>query len=193
MVKSRCKNLLHENNLIIKNKNKKLEKVSVEWKNCSVSHVCVPLTPTVVLSLRHFPSACLGVALRGLCESSVFPLEEITFSQAWSVVYLWECVFCYSCLRNSVNVLLFWHRSKGPIIYYWDLSAVRCKLVSFLLFFFLHFLFLKKLQSKISLVNAFWEEKWYLENPLLLFTRLRQEQEKPVLAGDGVFVNIFSF
>lgn len=32
MVKSRCKNLLHENNLIIKNKNKKLEKVSLKLK-----------------------------------------------------------------------------------------------------------------------------------------------------------------
>lgn len=32
VVKSRCKNLLHENNLIIKNKNKKLEKVSLKLR-----------------------------------------------------------------------------------------------------------------------------------------------------------------
>lgn len=99
--------------------------------------------------------------------------------------------FLLFMFEKQCKCFTFLHRSKGPIIYYWDLSTVKCKLVSF--FYFLHFLFLKKLQSKISLVNAFWEEKWYLENPLLLFTRLRQEQEKPVLAGDGVFVNIFSF
>lgn len=50
MVKSRCKNLLHENNLIIRNKNKRLAEVSVKRKHYSVSQVCIRLTRLCALS-----------------------------------------------------------------------------------------------------------------------------------------------
>lgn len=82
MVKCRCKNLLHENNLIIRNKNKRLEKVSVKRKCYSVSHVCI------VLSLRHFPSACLEWPLQSLCGSSVSPLEMFICENVFFVIHV---------------------------------------------------------------------------------------------------------
>lgn len=71
MVKSRCKILLHENNLIIRNKNKRLEKVSVKRKYYSVSRVHPSDSDCRAVSLP-FPKCVPGVALaESLWEFSI--------------------------------------------------------------------------------------------------------------------------